>query len=244
MRHVSLNARSIASLIMLLTLIGLVSCGSQTGGQGSSTSGQNVSIDWVNFIRFNGITYLATSMHPQDGLSASRLGPVFDTVKFKLDGNVHDPNYRTKDGDSAFLETGTQVYTVKGYKPMFRLAAHFAGHIQLYEVDTNPQAHTGADLLDIGGKVLFIGINSEQDGLTQLGAIKDSREVASLVNMILASPVNANRVGQGALRYFVDFHLLDGTSVIRAYWPDSGILQRGIVLPKAFADAVQQAVVK
>jgi len=99
-------------------------------------------------------------------------------------------------------------------------------------------------LLDIGGKVLFIGINSEQNGLTQLGAIKDSREVASLVNMILASPVNANRVGQGALRYFVDFHLLDGTSVIRAYWPDSGILQRGIVLPKAFADAVQQAVVK
>ncbi len=244
MRHVSLNARSIASLIMLLTLIGLVSCGSQTGGQGSSTSGQNVSIDWVNFIRFNGITYLATSMHPQDGLSASRLGPVFDTVKFKLDGNVHDPNYRAKDGDSAFLEAGTQVFTVKGYKPTFRLAAHFAGHIQLYEVDTNPQAHTGADLLDIGGKVLFIGINSEQDGLTQLGAIKDSREVASLVNMILASPVNANRVGQGALRYFVDFHLLDGTSVIRAYWPDSGILQRGIVLPKAFADAVQQAVVK
>jgi hypothetical protein len=229
---------------MLLTLIGLVSCGSQTGGQGSSTSGQNVSIDWVNFIRFNGITYLATSMHPQDGLSASRLGPVFDTVKFKLDGNVHDPNYQMKDGDSAYLDAGTQVYTIKGYKPKFRLAAHFAGHIQLYEVDTNPQAHTGADLLDIGGKVLFIGINSEQDGLTQLGAIKDSREVASLVNMILASPVNANRVGQGALRYFVDFHLLDGTSVIRAYWPDSGILQRGIVLPKAFADAVQQAVVK
>src|SRR5712692_4856826 len=134
----------------------------------------------MNFIRFHGMSYLAVSIRSQDkdGLPASQLGPVFDTVKFKLDGNVHDPNYRAKDGDSAFLEAGTQVFTVKGYKPTFRLAAHFAGHIQLYEVDTNPQAHTGADLLDIGGKVLFIGINSKQDGLTQLGALKDSREVA------------------------------------------------------------------
>ena len=237
MRHIPLNARSIAPLLMLLTLIGLVGCGSQTGGQ-------NVSIDWVNFIRFNGITYLVTSMRPQDELPASQLGPVFDTVKFKLDGNVHDPNYQMKDGDSAFLAVGTQVYTVNGYKPTFRLAAHFAGHIQLYEVDTNLQARTGADLLDIGGKVLFIGINSEQDGITQLGAIKDLHEIASLVNMILASPIDANRTGQGTMTYLIAFHLQDGTSVIRAYWKDSGIMQRGIVLPKAFADAVQQAVVK
>ena len=244
MRRVSLNASSIASLFMLLTLIGLAGCGSQTGGPGSSSGGQNVSIDWVNFIRFNGITYLATSMRPQDGLPVSQLGPVFDTVQFKLDGNVHDPNYHAKDGDSAFLEAGTQIYIVKGYKPVFRLAAHFAGHIQLYEVDTNPQAHTGADLLDIGGKVLFIGLNSSQDGTTQLGAIKDTHEITSLVNMILASPVDTNRTGQGTMTYFIVFHLQDGTSVIRAYWQDSDIMQRGIVLPKAFAGAVQQAVVK
>src|ERR1700738_2289793 len=118
MRKISPNARGIAPLFMLLALIGLMGCGSQTGGPGSS-GGQNVSIDWVNFIRFNGITYLATSMSPQDGLPVSQLGPVFDTVKFKLDGNVHDPNYQMKDGDSAFLAAGIQVYTVKGYKPAF-----------------------------------------------------------------------------------------------------------------------------
>ena len=243
MRQISLNARSIVPFFMLLTFVGLASCGSQTGGPGSS-GGQNVSIDWVNFIRFNGITYLATTMSPQDGLPVSQLGPVFDTVKFKLDGNVHDPNYQMKDGDSAFLSAGTQVNTVKGYKSAFRLAAHFASHIQLYEVNTNPQAHTGADLLDIGSKVLFIGIISSQNGTTQLGAIKDSHEIASLVNMVLASPVDANRIGQGSMTYLIAFHLQDGTSVVRAYWQDSGIMQRGIVLPKAFVDAVQQAVVK
>jgi hypothetical protein len=228
---------------MLVIFMGLVSCGSQTGGPGSS-GGQNVKIDWVNFIRFNGITYLATSMSSQDGLPASQLGPVFNTVKFKLDGNVRDPNYQMKDGDSAFLAAGTQVYTVKGYKSAFRLAAHFAGRIQLYEVDTNSQAHTGADLLDIGNKVLFIGIVSSQDGVTQVGAIKDPREITSLVNMVLASPVNTNRIDQGTMTYFIAFHLQDGTSVKRAYWQGSGIMERGIVLPKAFADAVQKAVVK
>jgi hypothetical protein len=242
MRHTSLNARSIVPFFVLLTVIGLASCGSQNGGP--SSGGQNVSIDWVNFIRFNGITYLATSMSPQDGLPASQLGPVFDTVKFKLDGNVHDPNYQMKDGDSAFLAAGTQIYTVKGYKSTFRLAAHLAGHIQLYEVNTNPQARTGADLLDIGSKVLFIGIISSQNGATQLGAIKDSHKIVSLVNMVLASPVDVKRIGQGSMTYLIAFHLQDGTSVIRAYWQDSGIMERGIMLPKAFADAVQQAVVK
>src|SRR5579872_6184789 len=212
MRQISLKVRCMAPLFMVLVLIGLAGCGSQTGGSGSSSGGQNVSIDFVNFIRFNGITYLATSMRPQDGLSASQLGPIFDTVKFKLNGNVHDPNYHMKDGDSAFLDAGTQVYTVKDYKPTFRLAAHSAGQIQLYEVDTNPQAHIGADLLDIGGKVLFIGLNSSQDGTTQLGAIKDTHEITSLVNMILVSPVDTNSMGQGTMTYLIAFHLQDGTS--------------------------------
>lgn len=240
MRYISLNTGGIAFLCVLLSVIGLASCGSHAGGQGQSSGGQNVLIDWVNFIRFHGITYLATP----DSLPASQLGPVFETVQFKLDGNVHDPSYRTKDGDAAYLEAGTPVYTVRNYKPTFRLAARVAGYIQLYEVDTDPQARTGADLLDIDGKVLFIGVVSSQNRATQLGAIKDSRLVTSVVNMVLVSPVDINRVGNGSMTYFIVFHLKDGTSVIRAYWKDPGIMQSGIVLPKAFAIAIQQAVVK
>ena len=43
--------------ILFLPLIGLASCGQGT----SSAGGVGVQIDWVNFIRFNGITYLAES---------------------------------------------------------------------------------------------------------------------------------------------------------------------------------------
>ena len=35
------------------------------------------------------------------------LGPVYAHVKFKVSGNVCDPSYRPKDGDAAFLDTGS-----------------------------------------------------------------------------------------------------------------------------------------
>jgi hypothetical protein len=116
--------------------------------------------------------------------------------------------------------------------------------MQLYEADTNPLAHKGVDLLDIGGRVIYIGINSPQDGVTQLGAIKDPHEVTALVNMVLQAQVNQRYVSQGSVQYFISFYLVDGTSVTRAYWLNSGELARGILLPKAFGAVVAQAVVK
>jgi hypothetical protein len=43
---------------------------------------------------------------------------------------------------------------------------------------------------DIAGRVRYIGITSEQDGVTELGAIRNARQVAALVAMILQAPVN------------------------------------------------------
>jgi len=54
-------------------------------------------------------------------------------VKFKVDGNVCDPNYRPKDGDAAFLDPGTPIYQVSGRSPAQVLAAHQAGRIVAFE---------------------------------------------------------------------------------------------------------------
>lgn len=243
MRNITNGISSIAptlALVLIPSLI-LVACASLPSANGQPSSNQGVQIDWIDFIRFGGITYTAPPAGSGRPLMGSDLGPVFATVKFKLDGNVRNPNYQSKDGDAAFLNPGTKVYSVKGYKSTFRLAAYQNGEIQLYESDTNPHAKVGADLLDIGGKVLYIGINSEQDGKTELAAIKDSKQVVGLITMVLKAPVNQNYQSSGSSQYFLDFHLQDGTSVIRAYWPDSGELSRGILLPAAFGSAIKQA---
>lgn len=222
--------------ILFLSLIGLASCGQGT----SSTGGAGVQIDWVNFIRFNSITYLAESQH----IAPALLGPKFAQIKFKLKGNVNDPNYHSKDGDAAFLNAGTAVYAVKGYRSTFRLAAYQDKALVLFEADTNPMAKTGSDLVDIVGKVRSIGVNSAQDGKLQLGAIKDPREVTSLVNMVLVAPVNQQFTGSEGTQYVVVFYLNDSTTLSRMFWLKSGELSRGIMLPKAFGIAIQQAAVK
>ncbi len=225
--------------LLLLPLIVVVSCGSGTSG---GDGGTGVQIDWVDFIRFNGITYLADSQH----IAPTLLGPKFTQVKFKLEGNVHAPNYHSKDGDASFLNPGTIVYTVKGYRPTFRLAAYqnSNGPLVLFEADTNPMAKRGSDLVDIAGKVRSIGVNSVQDGTLQLGAVKDPREVISLVNMVLAAPVHQQFMGSGGTRYFVVFYLNDGTTLSRMFTLNTGELARGIMLPAAFGSVIQQAAIK
>jgi hypothetical protein len=230
--HISTRVFSLLTgALALLALLGLSAC----------SNVQNVQIDWANFVRFGGITYVATADRVGRLPTDADLGPVFATVHFRLNGNVHDPNYQTKDGDAAYLDAGTTVYTVQGYVPTFRLIALFAGRLTLYEADTNPHATIGADLLDIGGKVRYIGINSEQDDTTELGAVKDPAQVAALVAMVLAAHVDQSFQEHNSSTYFIAFHLDDGTAVTRAYWLSSGELARGILLPAPFGAAIQAA---
>jgi hypothetical protein len=197
-------------------------------------------IDWVNMIRFRGITYLANVQAGRD-LQADDLGTRFDTVRFRLDGNVHDANYQTHDGDAAFLDAGTPVYRVLAYAPTFRLAARQDGRIVLFEADTNPQAKIGADLLDIGGKVSSITVTG--DTTTQaVATISDSHLIVTLVSLLLAAPVDqSERPGDAGVRYFLAFHLTDGTQVMRLYLPQSHEVARGIIVPDAFVAALAAA---
>jgi hypothetical protein len=98
-----------------------------------STSTCNAQIDWVNFVEVGSTQYVAGPESPSV-LQASALGPVYAHVKFKVSGNVCDPNYRLKDGDAAFLDPGTPVYQVNGHSPNEQLAARFNGSILVYRV--------------------------------------------------------------------------------------------------------------
>ncbi|HSP08066.1 MAG TPA: hypothetical protein VLU92_00550 [Candidatus Dormibacteraeota bacterium] len=162
-------------------------------------------------------------------------------MKVRLAGS-QDPNHHVQDGDAGLLEAGTVVYTLRAYAPIFRLAAYDQGRLTLYEADTNPGARVGADLLDLVNKVRYIGINSVQDGRSELGAIHNRDQVDALIGMVLDAPVNQTPRTDSGPEYFIDFHLDDGTETTRTYWLKSGELSRGILLPPAFASAVMEAV--
>lgn len=96
-----------------------------------STPTCNAMIDWVNFIQVGSTQYIA-GMESAAALQESDLGPVYATVKFKVNGNVCDPSYKLKDGDAAFLDPGTQIYQVNGHAPAQMLAARVNGQIVAY----------------------------------------------------------------------------------------------------------------
>lgn len=115
--------RTVGGLAALLLVAGC-----QLPGTSSSC---NVQIEWVNFIQIASTQYVAGPEAPTI-VHESDLGPVYAEVKFKVSGNVCDPNYRIKDGDAAFLDPGTPVYQIKGQSTSMQLAANFHGTFLVY----------------------------------------------------------------------------------------------------------------
>ena len=121
----------------------------------------------------------------------------------------------------------------------FRLAILEDGGVRLFESDTNPLAKTGEALLDIRGKVTSIDVLSTKNSIkvfgtkvengedVVLGKIEEERAIERFVEMVLDSPVDQGNRDREGPRYFLDFRQADGTSVVRAFWLESGEISRG-----------------
>ncbi len=192
-------------------------------------------ISWVPMVKFGGIHYLRRwalvgklAREEAQDLTAEDLGPEIYRVAFRGDGYA-GPWYRYQDGDATFLNPGTPVYEVKGYSPVFRLATLERGRATLYEADTNPHAKTGGDLVDIGGKVTVIDILNDDDEMTVLGTMVDETTIERFVDLVLEAPVDQRSRDRDGPRYFLGIRFDDGTSVLRAFWLETGELSRGIM---------------
>ncbi len=87
-------------------------------------------VEWADVIKFNGITYYSDLR--SDNVTEADLA-LDAWTKQKLSGHVHSPRYRLQDGDAAFLEPNTMVYSIAGCDPASRLAAKREGKWYIYE---------------------------------------------------------------------------------------------------------------
>ena len=220
----------------------LVTAPTVSGGPGCRKLVRQDAADYVNFVKLNQITYTADRPVVGRTLREGDLGPVHAKVRCSLGGKMDPTRGEPQDGDAAYLEAGSPLYLVDGYRPTFRLAARQDGRLVVFEADTNPRARVGRDLLDEEGKVRRIGINSRADGTTELGVIADPGQVAGMVGMLLAGPVDQRiqPAGEQPVRLLA-FHLRDGTATVRAYDPAARRVERGILVPQRFSDLVEAA---
>lgn len=184
------------------------------------------------FITFNGVNYANPSYielaHPP---VANELGPVVGTAGNGPD-NVHY--------DCGLLNDGEQVYSIKGYQTSFRLAVRSSNEIFFFEVAQNPHARTGADLLDIAGKVQFITVAPIDNPDSATRTIRNPANILKLVNTIVTAPIapQAQCTFQGSQEALI-FHLADGSVVEISYWPSITMLSTDwpqcVQLPQNFA---------
>jgi hypothetical protein len=232
----------VAMVVLLAGGCDLVTTPTVSGGPGCRKLVRQDAADYVNFVKLNGITYTADGPVVGRMLREGDLGPVHATVRCSLREKMDPTRQEPLDGDAAYLDAGSPLYRVRGYRPTFRLAAHQDGRLVLFEADTNPGARVGRDLLDLEGKVRRISINSRTDGTTELGAITDPKQMAGMVRMLLAGPVDQRiqPTGEQPVR-LVAFHLRDGTATVRAYDPAGRRVQGGILVPRRFGELVEAA---
>ena len=93
-------------------LAGLMLLGGCSNSIFDKMTGTQTIIDWVDFIKWKDKSYDAI----YDAVLAdeSYIGGAVGKVAFKGADNVTNTNYKTKNGDAAFHEKGTEIFAVKG----------------------------------------------------------------------------------------------------------------------------------
>ncbi|WP_299094220.1 hypothetical protein [uncultured Metabacillus sp.] len=173
--------RRLNVLIFLFLL--LVGCRSTPFG------GQTI-IDWVDFIKWDGIEY--NGIHSGVLADEKFIGEKLGEVKFKVADNVTNPGYKTKDGDAAFHEKGTEIYKIKGNPDLLALKDKSAihGYRVYYAIDENEYRwHFKNVPIE---KVNVIEIHQAYTPIKKITEFKDIDEVNTLLKILNNGKGNSN----------------------------------------------------
>lgn len=139
-------------------------------------------IDWVDFIKWDDSEYDVV----YDGILADKslIEKEIGEVQFKVADNVSNPSYKLKDGDAAFHEKGTKLYSVKGKDDIIAVKDQSA--INGYRIYFNRERtdykwHFDQVPLD---QVKKIELYSTTVGNKQIAAFEDETEIEDFLEIL------------------------------------------------------------
>jgi hypothetical protein len=214
--------RSVLALALALVALGRIA---QAGSPSTASL--------LDFVTFDQIDYIRFADEPGRALTRADLGVEFATVACSIGEDNRNCSYGL-DGGAAFLPAGTRMYAVRGYATEFRLAAVWRDRIYLYQAWRNPRARVGGALFDIAGKVRTIEVwrGEPTPGAPDKPALIVAREdVDALVDIIVRGTTRRPLAhAAGEPRYWLTFWLADGTTLGRAYFPETSELMGGVIV--------------
>ena len=240
--------------VAVLALISMTAAGTSFASGGW---GHPVPDEAIDFLRFNGAVYLSLAYlarsdpaGPSPPVAAERLGPVVGWVltdQFDRNAAVAHPNepcsWGSPDGTAPQLAAGDEIYAVRGYTTMFRLAAHHDGEVVLYQVWCSDWAKVGADLFDIRTRVERISVTGDLSESSGWATIDDRATVDALVDMLLAGPLlPMDSAATAPVSHQLIVHLDDGTAFRASAAAGEFLWGLGAVaVPVAFDEALDRA---
>lgn len=144
-------------------------------------------IDWVDFIKWDDKSYEVI----YEGVLAdeSYIGEVKGTVKFKVADNVTNPNYKTKNGDAAFHEKGTEFFAVKDHPDLLAVKdkEEIGGYRLYYARDEGaPKWHFKDVPRELVKRIEFYSLYTAE-GNKQLSAWENPEDLDAILQLLATS---------------------------------------------------------
>lgn len=198
-----------------------------------------VSGTWVSFIQFDGARYDENFVSGFE-MSPEHLEARVGSVRCNI-FSVRDAGYDLRDGDSSWLAPGTELWSVKGYSPSFRIAAVVGDSIFLHETWPRRAVGTGRDVIgdaDQPARALVIRSGKSE---AVIATIDDPAEVKALVADLLDSPIDTNHHYDGGPRHWVVIEMESGPPLTVLVSVDEKRASPGLALSDRFVNAIVSA---
>jgi hypothetical protein len=197
-----------------------------------------------DYVTFDGIDYVRWAEEPGRALTRDDLGPEFAKVECSFFDDRRTCPFGV-DAAAAYLPTGTRMYTVRGYRTEFRLAAVVNDRVFLYQVWRSPRAKVGGDLYDIAGRVRAIQVrHGDSDAAVDGPSMAvEAADTTALVDLLLRGEMRPPKTHPyGEPRYWITLWLADGTTLGRPYFGDTSEVLGGLRVSKDFRRILERYV--
>ena len=202
------------------------------GGCGAGTETRTF-IRWVPFVHVHGHQYIAVPSLDVP-TPESELGRVVAAVRHTLEGNVHDPHYRARNGDASFLPVGTRLRSVHGFGSWFRVASVVHHQVTVYQLDR--RTGQGGHAFDLRpNRIVALQIRSGVDGSVR-NRVVDPELTKDLVSFLRSAQISPRRGNNDTLTCFVDFAYAASPPISFGYDPKAGFLSPGFRVPPPLRD--------
>jgi hypothetical protein len=151
----------------------------------------NVVIDWVDFIMWDGVEY--NGIHTAVLADESFIGEKIGEIEFMVADNVTNSNYKIKNGDAAFHEKGTELYSVKGMEDFIAVQSSSAvnGYQVYYPFEETEYSRHFKDMPREKVKRIEIYEAFTPEGIKRISEISNSEKVKNFLDLLENSEMDS-----------------------------------------------------